>query len=91
MPLSGINTVPVSVVHGRTDVVCPLSMAEIYYNEITSSEKYLIIDEFGHGEYGFSASAAGMIQVVKTGNRDPESSAFKHGLIGLILSAAILF
>ena len=92
--VSNIDSIPVTLLHGRKDSVCPVKYIETYFNAVKSKEKFIIIDEeYGHGEYFTGLSSAGMIQVIKTGTRDPESveGAVQFGLIGLFLSAAILF
>lgn len=53
----------------------------------------MIIDEgYGHYEYFTGMSSEGMLEVIKTGTREPEATgAIRFGLVGLFLSAAILF
>jgi alpha-beta hydrolase superfamily lysophospholipase len=49
-----ISPTPVSIVHGRRDRYIPLSQAQALYDQLREPRRLVVLDDFGHGEAGFS-------------------------------------
>jgi alpha-beta hydrolase superfamily lysophospholipase len=47
---------PVSIVHGRRDRYIPLAQAHALYGQLREPRRLVVLDDFGHGEAGFSPS-----------------------------------
>jgi len=51
-----ISPTPVSIVHGLRDRYIPLSQAKALYERLREPRRLVVLDDFGHGEAGFSPS-----------------------------------
>lgn len=59
--LSNIDTVPLTVMHGSDDAICPVVMAQKFFGEVASKEKFLVEDTASHYFYAYnSAAGSGM-------------------------------
>ena len=52
--LGNIDRVPVTIVIGADDDVCPVEYAEWHYNMMTTPEKYIRFEIGGHGIFALN-------------------------------------
>lgn len=75
LDLSKVDRVPVTVVSAIMDGLCPTELADWFYNQINSPEKYIWFEKGGHGapgSKGHEAHIRRMVQTIENGVPDPD-------------------
>jgi len=87
---AAIDRVPVTMMHGDKDKICPMASAQgPIFDKIGNSDKNFIIDEgWDHYAYFTEMDTSVFMNIIETGTKDV---ALGFGLIGLVAVTSAFF